>query len=332
MERVDYEPMRINTILEMHRRGEINLNPWYQRRSVWTNAQKAYLINTIIDGKPIPAVYLRQTVDIEREKTLTEVVDGQQRIRSIIEFRDGQFSVRHPRSGKRVKFEDLGKEKEVFLFRQLSVAQLVHASDSDVIDIFGRINSVSKTLNSQEKRNAQFSGEFKQFCLSQASSRVEFWRDFGVFSPTQIARMQEVQFVSDLVNNLLNGLTDFSQAKLNAIYKKYDDEFQYWDKMEIKLDKVFDKIGSLGKSVFVDSIFSREPIFFSLCLLLDGKKSIKVRLLSNSMKEIDGKFGDPEVDSLRGADAEFYGAISATTQRIKQRKIREKYLSENLSL
>lgn len=203
MDRVDYQSLVVQDLINLNRRDELNLQPWYQRRSNWTRPQKAYLINTILEGKPVPSVYIRHSLDLQKEKSIREVVDGQQRIRSVLEYAAGEFAARHPKHTHRVKYNQLtSSEREKFKLTSLAVGYLVGADDSDVVEIFGRLNSVSKTLNLQEKRNARFSGEFKQFCLKQASARVTFWRDYHIFSANDIARMLEVQFVSPVSSEL----------------------------------------------------------------------------------------------------------------------------------
>jgi hypothetical protein len=125
-----------------------------------------------------------------------------------------------------VKYSDLtASQKSSLLSTALSVGYLVGATDQDVIEIFARINSVSKTLNPMEKLNALYSGEFKQFCLNQAVARLPFWRTTNLFSGNEISRMQEVQFVSDLVINFIEGLIDYNPNKIKMYYKDYDEAF-----------------------------------------------------------------------------------------------------------
>ena len=173
MDRVDYEKLIIQDLLNLYNNGELNLSPWYQRRAVWSVPQKSYLLNTIFEQKPIPTLYIRHSLDIEAEKSIREVVDGQQRIRAIIEFVKDSFPTKHPSHERKVKYSQLKRnEIEEFKLTNLSVGYLLGASDGDVIEIFGRLNSVSKALNAQEKRNAAFSGEFKQFSLRDRKSVV----------------------------------------------------------------------------------------------------------------------------------------------------------------
>ena len=76
MDRVDYQPIIIQDIVNLHKRDELNLRPWYQRRIVWTPQQQAYLINTIHEQKPVPSIYIRHSIDVTSGKSVREVVDG----------------------------------------------------------------------------------------------------------------------------------------------------------------------------------------------------------------------------------------------------------------
>jgi len=199
------------------------------------------------------------------------------------------------------------------------------ATDADVIDIFGRINSVSKSLNAQEKRNSEFSGEFKQFCLNQASSRVEFWRTYNIFTANDIARMNEVQFISDLALNLLEGLSDFSPKRLSNIYRKFDEDFPYQAEVAQRMDRLFDFIVNFEPTVIRDTIFSRQPIFFSLLIVLDSMRKLEASKIVKSLYEIDARYNQ-DSESQTEDDLQFVGASTATTQRIRQRKIRDAYV------
>lgn len=333
MERVEYEKLIIQDLLNMYRNKELDLNPWYQRRSVWTNSQKSYLINTLFEQMPIPSIYIRHSLDLESEKSIKEVVDGQQRIRAIIDFVEGKFSATHPRHHKRVKYNQLNRsESQTFKLTSLSIGSLLGATESDVIEIFGRLNSVSKVLNAQEKRNAKYSGEFKQFCLRQAASRVNLWRNLGVFSANDIARMVEVQFISDLVLNFRDGLTDYSNGKLGNIYSDYDEKFGAKEEYRRRLERVFKQIVRITPACIEDTIFSRQPIFFSLCVALDARtKIVPKNKLEAALYAVDNRFNSDTPPAQRSkVDAEFYAACTSSTQRIKSRKIRDKYINKFL--
>jgi hypothetical protein len=330
MDRVDYESMVIQDLLNAHDREELNVSPWYQRRAVWTNAHKSYLLNSIFETMPVPSIYIRHKLDLEKEKTVKEVVDGQQRCRSIIDFRSNGFSARHPDHSKRVFFRDLTPtQREDFLMAKLPVAYLIGADDSDVIEIFGRLNAVSKTLNAQEKRAAQYSGEFHQFCLREAAGRLSLWRNMNIFTATEISRMTEVQFTAELTMAMIDGMSDFSAVRINNAYKDWDEDFPERSTIGGRLNRVYDKVASLKPEVIRDTIFSRSPVFYSLVLVLDALKRLPGRAaLEEALTDIDARFNDPRPLSRRPkADVEFVTACTSSTQRIRSRETRFQYIN-----
>ncbi len=333
MDRVDYEPLIVQDLINWEKHQELKLSPWYQRRSVWTTPQKSYLLNTLFEQKPVPTLYFRHNVDLEQDKSLREVVDGQQRIRAVLEYIKGDFSAFHPDRKRKVTYDELSSDqKKRFRATKLSGGWLLEATDADVIEVFGRLNSVAKTLNHQEKRNADFSGEFKQFCLHEAASRVSLWRDLEIFTANDIARMQEIEFISDVILNMLEGLSDFSNSKLNKIYTDNEENFQEASDIKKRLDSVFSRIVSISPSTIRDTIFSRKPVFFSLVLVLDENPHAKGRKLEDALGKIDARFNSDKPPNERPkADSEFYEACRASTQRIASRKVRSRYISKFLN-
>lgn len=100
MDRVEYQPLLIQDMLNLSRSGELDVSPWYQRRSIWNTPQKSYLIITLLEQKPIPAIYIRYHLNLDEGKTVRQVVDGQQRTRAILEYHEDKFSSPHPASGE----------------------------------------------------------------------------------------------------------------------------------------------------------------------------------------------------------------------------------------
>jgi len=329
VQRVDHESMVIQDLLNAYDREELDISPWYQRRAVWTNAHKSYLINSIFSNMPVPTIYIRHTLDLENERTIKEVVDGQQRVRSVIDYRDNKFAARHPDHPRRIYYRSLTPtQRQHFLMSKLSVAYLIDADDSDVIEIFGRLNAVSKTLNAQEKRSAQYSGEFHQFCLRESVDRLPLWRDLHVFTATEISRMAEVQFLAELCMALLLGPQDSSAPKIDAAYKQWDEDFPERDVLAGRLDRVFSAVASLNPEAIRDTIFSRSPLFYTLILVLDSMERLPSRVsLQQSLHDIDERFHDERPANQRPKlDVEFVAACTASTQRIKSRDTRFAYV------
>src|SRR5687768_4644739 len=67
---------------ELH---QLEMRPPFQRNPVWTERQKGFLIDTILNGYPIPEIYMQDITNEGGEKKFV-VVDGQQRITACLEF------------------------------------------------------------------------------------------------------------------------------------------------------------------------------------------------------------------------------------------------------
>jgi len=331
MERVDYESLIISDLLGFYNAKSLDINPWYQRRSVWSAPQKAYLMNTIFEKKPVPSIYIRQQIDIEHEKSLKEVVDGQQRVRTIISYRADEFAAKHPAHKGRVKYSQLtAAQKSSLLSTSLSVGYLIGATDQDVIEIFGRINSVSKTLNPMEKLNALFSGDFKQFCLNQAVARLPLWRSTGLFSANEISRMQEVQFMADLIINLIEGLIDYNPSKIKKYFKDFDEDFSQEEGLTTRLEAVFQRLASLNPTDLSDTIFKSAQIAFSLMVVLDLKRAAmpSVEKIRDVIRSLDSGVTSAVEDPTDADPRLLTGFTGGNLHRIKSRQIRHELLNE----
>src|ERR1700747_1619607 len=71
--------------------GALVIVPKFQRRGVWTTPAKSYFIDTLLRGMPVPPIYLRMMSGPMPNRPIHEVVDGQQRISSVLDFIDGKF-------------------------------------------------------------------------------------------------------------------------------------------------------------------------------------------------------------------------------------------------
>src|SRR5712691_11661081 len=85
--------IKVEEILSWSKKGELVLQPRFQRRDVWSDKARSYLIDTIIRGKPIPKLYMRIMSNPKTKRLIREVVDGQQRIRSVLLFLDDGFKI-----------------------------------------------------------------------------------------------------------------------------------------------------------------------------------------------------------------------------------------------
>lgn len=87
--RLDQSSIDISTLIDKILRGEVDLQPDFQRGQVWPEAKKRRLIDTILRNWYVPAIHIVVNDEIDRE----EILDGQQRLRSVIDFIEDRFTV-----------------------------------------------------------------------------------------------------------------------------------------------------------------------------------------------------------------------------------------------
>lgn len=221
MKQFDARSYSIADFLEWDASNLLDVSPKFQRRSVWTRAAKSFLIDTILRGKPMPKVLLTQ--DLVGKKNVRTVVDGQQRIRTILEFVADGFTVlstHNPEhSGKR--FSEMEEEVQGSILQyEVGVDLLYNVSLGDMLDIFARINTYSVTLNTQEKLNAKYLGVFKTTAYELGFAYVNYFLDSGVLTEKSVSRMGEAQLASDLLVSLIGGVQ--TVKNIEKYYKDYE--------------------------------------------------------------------------------------------------------------
>src|SRR5579862_8241635 len=135
----------------------LNMKPPFQRNPIWQETQKAYLIDTILRGYPVPELYLQTIVSASGEEQHI-VVDGQQRIRACLEFLSDGFTLGDD-SGEYagLSFNELNdsSKKQIFGYKFV-IRNLPDLTDAELREIFGRLNRNNVALNRQELRNATY--------------------------------------------------------------------------------------------------------------------------------------------------------------------------------
>ena len=126
--------MHLWSLVDLVERGDLDLNPPYQRGLVWSLEQKKALISTILSGLNIPSLYIRQ-FDDQREGPWQEVVDGKQRLSTLIAFMRDEFTY----AGQAFS-EWRSVDQDIFRNTFISAVTLYDVSDEDALTIYERIN------------------------------------------------------------------------------------------------------------------------------------------------------------------------------------------------
>ena len=339
------EQHQISDFLDWNRTKSLSLNPYFQRRRVWSHSAKVDLIDTILRGFPMPKVYLRQRIDLASMTSLREVVDGQQRLSTIFEFADDKITLnKRAREFAGLKYSDLEAIfQEAFLSYPIAVEQLVNASDDDVLEVFARLNSYTLPLNSQELRHATFSGDFKWAVNSSARRWSILWDQYEIVSTRERVRMADDQLMAEMYGVILDGVTDGGQPNIKKLYERMENNFPDQDSTEGKMDLVLSYfVDHLADSLKGTAVL-RSPHFLMLfSALAHSKVGLPIGGIGNEMPNrsmanfadmtriyenlttLAGVLETPEPEatlrkpSLRG----FKAASASSTQRISSRKTR----------
>jgi hypothetical protein len=271
---------KVSDFVSWQRSQSLLLSPSFQRRPVWKADAKSYLIDTVVRGLPMPVIFLReQASDLAKLEPRREVVDGQQRIRTLLSYispsllkdykpeRDA-FAVKKIHNAQLAgkEFDDLPpKYQRRILDYQFSVHVLPAAvDDREILQIFARMNATGVKLNDQELRNAEYFGLLKTLMYTMASEQLARWRKWGVFTEYNIARMDEVELVSEFTLMMLRGLTKKTQSSLDAMYKDKDTKFPESGEVERRFRMVMDTIADRFESDITSLPFRQKTLFYSL--------------------------------------------------------------------
>jgi hypothetical protein len=214
-------------LLDLHQNKQLDLDPPYQRRSVWTRKDRQFFLDTIFRNFPSPAIFLHKTID-EAGKATYHVVDGKQRTQTILDFIYDRIRIANDFGDVRLdgkKWSDLKGEqtlKQTFWNYQITVEMIDFVEGTIVNEVFDRLNRNARKLTAQELRHAQFDGWF--ITEVEAESTREEWRKLGIVTPARAKRMVDSQFISELMLVILEGqMFGFDQDLLDELYAKYED-------------------------------------------------------------------------------------------------------------
>jgi len=180
--------------------AKIDMKPVYQREGrLWSRADKAFLIDSILNGYDIPKIYMTDftvgVVNLNRKGLPYAIIDGKQRLEAIFDFFDGKLLLDDEfvfQQNPKLKLAGLGysdltklysEVADVFNTWPLSVVHVVTDEHEKIDELFVRLNR-SKPLTGAEIRNAMagpvtelnrllISHELFKSCISFPTKRAQ---------------------------------------------------------------------------------------------------------------------------------------------------------------
>lgn len=329
----------ISDFIEWNTKKQLILSPDFQRGSVWSPTAKVFLIDTILNDLPMPQIFLRTKIDAATQTTVREVVDGQQRLRSIFEFASGKFRL----TSKAPKFKgksyaDLDiEDQERFLSYKAPVVQLINASNADVLEVFARLNSYSVKVTPAELRHAEYSEPVKWAVSDAARDWSVLWDVYGVVSLRDSVRLKHTSVTAEMFMILDIGFGDAGEVNISNYYKsRKSKEELHFKPLRERLDWIVKKIIDHFGEDFGSTTFFDNPNFLALFAAIAYLKGwLPMGKVTEGLAIEPGPIAwdraktvltalaqSMEDDEENQVHANFVNASASSTHRVASRKIR----------
>lgn len=256
-ERRLYSDKPDRSIFELYRqyqKGNLELQPEFQRLHVWDNSKSSRLIESVLLEVPIPVIYLSEESDSKYS-----VIDGQQRLNAFIKFLENSLRL----SGLRIlteqngkKFQDIPKNlQDKFENATIRIIEIRKESHPDVkFEIFERLNTGAVQLNAQELRNCIYRG-IHNALLKELSEDKDFQFLLGIKGLH--SRMQDRELILRFFAFYHNTHLKYTPSMKHFLNKEMEQYRNLNEAEEKELRKIFKKSVRLSKTVFGDRAFIR---------------------------------------------------------------------------
>ena len=248
---------KISDLIGMINRNELILQPDFQRKLVWAPKHKECFIDTILRGFPFPEIYIAQSgIDVETFQSQQVVVDGQQRLSSIMSYVKDKFPCKNIPHYSALD----NQQKAEFLNYDVVVRDLKDASSDTINEVFRRINLTQYRLNDIEINNAIYEGEF----ISTAKDILNHLDNdsFPLFSDNELNRMGDLNYILMIMATIEEGGYFAGNTMTGEYIIKYDDSYENSETMKDKILNLFHVIESFNLNP--DSMWYRKSNFFTM--------------------------------------------------------------------
>ena len=230
------------TILSQLNKGNIQLNPRFQRRDAWNDEKKSRFIESLLLGLPIPQLVLAEDPN---HKGKYVVIDGKQRLLSLLRFAGGNgvalklkgLALRKDLNGKTFKEIEASESRpeDLSAFENATIRTTVIKGWKDeavLYLVFYRLNSGSVPLSPQELRHVLHPGPFIDFAFDFSEASDVFRNLFGKNGKSDF-RMRDVEVLirylafrkfGNLYSGDLKKFLDETTKKLNSQWSFLENE------------------------------------------------------------------------------------------------------------
>ncbi len=230
--------------------------PRFQRGYVWTVAQGSRFIESLLLGLPVPGIFLSKEGSTRKHL----IIDGQQRLKTIQRFYNGELQLRGVDvrwNGKR--YDDLKPDEKIYLDDSIIHATIfsqIHPEEDDtsIHLVFERLNTGGQRLHPQEVRNCVDHGELIE--LLYRCNDIESWRKiFGDKSKRLrdqelILRFFALKYGGKYSRPMREHLNKFSRKNRRISSEKSEEWFQTFESL---INMIYNSLGErafrIGKTL-----------------------------------------------------------------------------------
>lgn len=328
------------TIINQINKGNIQLNPRFQRRDAWEKERKSQFIESLILGFPIPQLVLAES---KTKRGSYIVIDGKQRLLSIRQFAaepDDQIFQRLQLTGisiredlRRYSLSDLRadphRSDDLAAFENQPIRTVVIKNwDNDhfLYQVFLRLNTGSVPLSPQELRQALHPGGFVEFADIASGESLALKDllklkkpDFRMRDAELLIRWYAFQYFAGIYNGDLKGFLDHTCKELNKNWPS--DEEDVKEKLvqfENSYNCALQIFGSNVSRKWTPSGYERpfNRAIFDILLYYFALPEVRALALEQP-QEVEASF-----QKLCETNAEFLGSIERTTKSIGATSLR----------
>jgi hypothetical protein len=261
-------------IQNLYANGHLELEPGFQRQSVWIERDRAKLIDSILRNYPLPAIFLYKRE--EDGHLVFDVIDGKQRVESILMFTGamrGRFETRTQLPGSdEIEWVNWSMLKRKGLQHKITGYEIpvieVDGEMGDIIRIFVRINSTGKALTSQERRHASY---YNSPFLKEASwlaRRFEhYFLDNSILSSGQVSRMKHVELICELMLSLIQGDVLNKKTALDRVMASKDFDGRQLNRASRMVTTTLNRISRMFPRLHTTRL-SKVTDFYTLAVLI----------------------------------------------------------------
>jgi len=242
---------KIEELIKWIDQEAIDLKPYYQRNDIWTKNDQQSLIDTILKGYPLPNFFIYQ-----RENNKSEMVDGQQRARTIHRFYKKGIT-----SSKKQTIDDISLR--IFLDYELYFTELYDVTNkTEIEEFYVLVNKKGKHLTTPEIHKAEFANT-NFLSLVEELLQLQYFINLDLFSEASARRMSDRNFVEELIAYLIFGIQD-KKSIIEDIYKKDISENQAKE-LNALFTKIIKKINCLNEIYTISSTrYKQKNDFYTL--------------------------------------------------------------------